>query len=147
MTELTSLGQQLGVVLLTQLLPNWCQYLKVFAIFPGFRISATKIGQNYPFAFWQKWLNFEYSREKCYFSANRRWFFSLVFVLTQRTINFASDKPIFTKSDKHFLFFEASEVQLWKSAKIGPLHFGKNGWILSTRGKNAIFQLIGVGFC
>ena len=27
-----------------------------------------------------------------------------------------------------------------------PAHFGQNGWSLSTRGKNAISQLIGVGF-
>ena len=58
--------------------------------------AAMKINQNWPFAIWQKWLNFQYSREKRYFSANRRWFL-LVFLLTQPSINAASNKTIFSQ--------------------------------------------------
>ena len=56
-------------------------------------------------------------------------------------------RPLSVKSDKYLLLFLAAEDQPWKSAKIGPLQIGQNGWILSTRGRNAISQLIGVGFC
>ena len=55
-------------------------------------------------------------------------------------------RPFSVKSDKYFLLFLAAEDQPWKSAKIGPFQFGQNGWIFSTRGRNAISQLIGVVF-
>ena len=55
-----------------------------------------KIGQNWPFAFWPKSLNFEYSRKKRYFSVNRNWFL-LVFVLTKLSIKSASNKTIFSQ--------------------------------------------------
>ena len=45
---------------------------------------------------WPNSLNFEYSREKCYFSANRRWLL-LVFALTQPSIDSASNKTIFSQ--------------------------------------------------
>ncbi|KAK2566601.1 hypothetical protein P5673_009235 [Acropora cervicornis] len=41
------------------------------SLFYGCQSSVMKIGQNWPFAFWPKLLNFEYSRKKRYFSANR----------------------------------------------------------------------------
>ena len=56
-------------------------------------------------------------------------------------------RPFSVKSDKYFLLFLAAEDQPWKSAKIGALQFGQNGWIFSTCGRNAISQLVGVGFC
>ena len=56
-------------------------------------------------------------------------------------------RPFSVNSDKYFLLFLVAEDQPRKSAKIGPFQFGQNGWILSTRGRNAISQVIGVGFC
>ena len=70
-----------------------------------------KIGQNWPFAFWPKSLNFEYSRKKRYFSANRRWFL------------LGQIRPFSVKSDKYFLFFKASEVQLSKIDPNWPFAF------------------------
>ena len=48
------------------------------------------------------------------------------------------------KSDKYFLFFEASEVKLWKSGKIGPCNLTKMVEFSVLAAK--ISQLIDVGF-
>ena len=44
-------------------------------------------------------------------------------------------RPFSVKSDKYFLLFLAAEDQPWKSAKIGPLRFGQNGWIFILEGE------------
>ena len=98
------------------------QIRQVFPIFRDFRSSAMKASQNWPFAFWPKWVNFQYSRQKCYFSANRRWFL-LVFVLTQITMNYVSDKAIFTQIRQVFPIFRGFRSSAMKAGQNWPLAF------------------------